>query len=175
MRIPVNSNSLTEQPGVASAPSPEVVTVQHHLEDAMETRSKIDFISDRASNEWRKPIVFSTPIRWSEIVGACEGHVVQEVDLTDTILGCRFNGERNEPGVLSSPQEEQDELPELLDFSIDVERMLACGESLQQDRPKGKLLNFEVPAHMKTVSPAKLVNSSDSTGTAAKVIEFRRP
>jgi hypothetical protein len=39
MRTPLTSGSLTE-PGVGSAPSPEVNTVGHHIEDAMEIRSK---------------------------------------------------------------------------------------------------------------------------------------
>jgi hypothetical protein len=64
---------------------------------------------------------------------------------------------------------------ELLDFSVDIEQMLASGDSLQQDRPKCKVLQFELPAHMKAVPPANLVNSSNSTGKAAQVIEFRRP
>jgi hypothetical protein len=53
--------------------------------------------------------------------------------------------------------------------------MLVSGDSLQQDRPKCKVLQFELPAHMKAVPPANLVNSSTSTGKAAQVIEFRRP
>ncbi|HEY4045626.1 MAG TPA: hypothetical protein VGM27_02065 [Acidobacteriaceae bacterium] len=143
---------------------------------------KTDFISDHPSRERGKLIPWNTPIRRRESVGTYGGgarHLVQVIDLADidswrdleAILNCRFDSARHEPAVLLSPQEA---LPDLLDFSIDIEQMLTNGDSLQHDPPKGKVLKFELPAHMKAVAPANLVNSSNSTGTAAKVIEFRR-
>jgi hypothetical protein len=121
-----------------------------------------------------KPL--NPPTRRHEIVSTCSAcgrQLVQEVSLADANLGCRFDSSRDEPGVLSFRQRE--ELPALLDFSIDIEQILASGDSPQQDRPKGKVLKFEVPVNMKAMPPANLVNSSNSTGTAAEVIEFRRP
>ena len=168
MRMPITSDSLTGQPGVGSAPSPEVDTVQHRAEDALEKRLAADSICDHAPHESSNPIPLNTSIRRHKTVGicgACGRHLMPKVDPGD-------DSARDEPGVLSSPQEE--ELPELLDFSINIEQMLASGDSLQQDRPKGKLLKFEVPEHMRAVPPVKLVDSSNSMGTAAKVIEFRR-
>jgi hypothetical protein len=99
-------------------------------------------------------------------------HLVQEVNLADAILVCRLNRRATNPE--SSALHEKEELPELLDFSIDIEKILGSCDSLQQERPKGRVLKWEVPVHMKTMPPANSVTSSNSTGTA-KVIEFRRP
>jgi hypothetical protein len=154
MRTPVNPDSLIEQLELFSAPSPELDPVQHHVGHDLEKRFQTDFISNGALHEQSKLIPLSTPRRCPEIAGSCgagERHVVQVFDLADI------------------------DSTELLDFSIDIEQMLASGESLQQDRPKCKVLKFELPAHMKAVHPANLVNSSSSTGKAALVIELRRP
>lgn len=139
MRTPVNPDSLIEQLQPFSAPSPEIDPAQHHVEHDLETRFQTDFISNDALHEQSKLIPLSTPRRCREIAGTCaagERHVVQVFDLADI------------------------DSTELLDFSIDIEQMLASGDSLQQDRPKCKVLQFELPAHMKVLPPANLVNSS---------------
>jgi hypothetical protein len=108
MQTSITSDSLTEHPGVGSAPSPEVDTVQDYLEDAMKKRLETDFISDRAQHERSNPIALNTPIQWHEIVGICDAcgrHFMQKLGLADAIPGCRFDSARDEPGVLNSPQE----------------------------------------------------------------------
>lgn len=191
MRTPITSDFLVERCGMGSVPSPEMDTVQHRVEDVVEKSLRTDLMSDHASHERNKPIPLSTPIPWRDVVGSHgdgERYLVQVVDLADigspgnlpAIPGSRFDSARDENGVLSSRQEALPELLDssidsLLDFSIDIEGLLAKRDSVEQDRPKGKLLKFELPARMKGVPPARLVDSSNSTGTAPKVIEFRRP
>jgi hypothetical protein len=183
VRIPITIISSTEQPGVGSAPSPELHTVKQHVQGANENYLKTDYISDHLAHELSEPIPLSTPTRWNENVdtrGTGEQCLVQVVDLADMvsqrdlegILDRRSDTPRDQLELFSSPQEA---LPELLDFSIDIEQILASGDSLQQDRPKGKLLKFEQAAHLKAVPPVDVVDSSNSTRTPAKIIEFRRP
>ena len=139
MRTPVNPESLIEQLELFSAPAPEIAPVQHHVEHDIEKRFRTDFISNDALHEQSKLIPSSTPRRCREIAGTCgagERQVAQVFDLADI------------------------DFTELLDFSIDIEQMLASGDSLQQGRAKCKVLQFELPAHMKVVPPANLVNSS---------------
>ena len=178
MQTPVTSESLTsltDRLGVGSAPSPEVDTPQPHVEHTMVKRSKTDFTSGHAVHEGNQPIPFKSPIRPYHIVDNYDAYgrcLVQEVDLTDAILVCRLNMRAAHPE--SSTLDEEEELLELLDFGIDIEKILGSSDSLQQERPKGRMLKFEVPARMKAMPPANFVHSSNSTG-AVKVIEFRRP
>jgi hypothetical protein len=171
MRIPITPDSSIERH--------EVVTMQHHIEDDLENRTQASVMSDDLPNEHSKLVPLSTPIPWCEIAGtsgAGQRYRVHVIDLADVdsklnleaTLGCRVDSERDDAGDPSSPQEA---VPELLDFSIDIEQMLGNGDSVQQDRPRGKVLKFELPAHMKAMPPASLVNS----GKPARVIEFRRP
>ena len=173
MRIPITSNSsiaTNNQPPMGSASSRATDSVQRCDESDSEQHQKGDLISNHAALEWRSEPI--TPIQRIEIVGVGgdgERYLVHAMDLADmdscrkfeAVLDCfDRTGERS-----GAPQ---DELPELLDFSIDLERMLANGEPVLQGRPKGILLNFEPPPHVKT-------SSGDNSRGPAKVIEFRRP
>jgi hypothetical protein len=132
--------------------------------------------SESALHEVSKPIPWNTRLRWHQIAsisGAGGRHPVPEANLADAMLDCRSDSAPDDPG-LAAPCE-REELPDLLDFSIDIEQLLAGSGSLQQARLDGKVLKFEVPLHMKGVRSANLVDSSSSAGAAAKVIEFRRP
>lgn len=132
--------------------------------------------SESALHERSKPTPLNTRLRWHQIAsisGAGGRHFVPEANLADAMLDCRSDSTPDEPG-LAAPCE-KDELPDLLDFSIDIEQLLASSDSLQQARLKGNVLKFEVPLHMKGMRCAKLVDSSNSAGAAAKLIEFRRP
>jgi len=173
MRIPITSNSsiaTNNQRALGSAASPATDSVQKCVESDREQHAKSDSISPAAHEQRSKAV---TPIQRVEIVGVGgdgERYLVHVADLTDmdscrkleAVLDYCFDRTSERPG---SPQEE---LPELLDFSIDLERMLANGEPVLQDRPKGTLLNFELTPPMKTSSGA------NSRGPA-KVIEFRQP
>jgi hypothetical protein len=134
--------------------------------------------SESALHERSKPIPLNTRLRWHQIAaisGAGARHLVSEANIKDAMLGCRSDSSTQEqPGFAAAPCETE-EIPDLLDFSIDIEQLLAGSDSLQEARPKGKVLKFEVPSHMKGMRSANLVDSSNSAGTAAKVIEFRRP
>jgi hypothetical protein len=121
-------------------------------------------------------------IRCIEIVstgGAIEQHLVQAVDLAETdawrnvqsILGRGLDFVCDEPGVHCLPQEA---LSGFQEFNVGIEQTPADPDSVEQDHPKGKVLTFQRPPHMKPVPPRKFV-ASDSTGTSAKIIEFRRP
>ena len=174
MRIPITSNSsiaTNNQPPMGSASSPATDSVQRCDESESEQHQKGDLISNHAARERRSEPI--TPIQRIEIVGVGgdgERYLVHAMDLADmdscrkfeAVLDYCFDrtGERS-----GAPQ---DELPELLDFSIDLERMLANGEPVLQGRPKGIVLNFEPPPHVKT-------SSGDNSRGPAKVIEFRRP
>src|ERR1700739_2289768 len=117
--------SLTDQQGVGSAASPEVDTPQPHVEHTVEKRSKTDFVCDLALHEGSEPIRSTTPIRPHEIVdnyGPYGRHLVQDVNPADIILVCRLNMHEATIPELSAPHEEE-ELPELLDFSIDIEQI----------------------------------------------------
>jgi hypothetical protein len=177
MQTSVSSESLTSltgQHGVGAAPSPQLDTSQPHTEHTIEKRSKSDFTSDHVLHEGSKPIPFKAPRRPHEMVddyGAYGRHLVEEANQADAVLLFRLN--RRAPLEFSDLHEEE-ELPELLDFSIDIENLLGSCDSLQQERPKGRVLKWEVPAHRKAMPPGNLVTSSNSTGPA-KVIEFRRP
>jgi hypothetical protein len=123
--------------------------------------------SESALHERSKPTPLNTRLRWHQIAsisGAGGRRFVPEANLADSTP--------DEPG-LAAPCE-KDELPDLLDFSIDIEQLLASGDSLQQAQLKGNVLKFEVPLHMKGMRCAKLVDSSNLAGAAAKPIEFRR-
>jgi hypothetical protein len=120
-------------------------------------------------------IPFRTPTRPHENVdnyAASGRHSVQEVKLGDAILVCRLDTRTTKPEFATL--HEKEELPDLLDFNIDIEKILDGSDSLPQERPKGRVLKWEVPAYMTAMPPANFVNSSNST-RAAKVIEFRRP
>ena len=174
MRIPITFNSsvaTNNQPDTGSASSPVMDSVQECVESHGEKHLKSDSISRRAPHE--PPSKAITPIQRIEIVGVGgdgERYLVHAADLTDmgscrkfeAMLDYCFDRTSEKPGSTL------ENVPELLDFSIDLEQMLANGESLQQDRPKGTLLNFELPPHMKT-------SSGDNSQGPAKVIEFRRP
>jgi hypothetical protein len=110
---------------------------------------------DSAPHQRSKPIPLNTRLPWHQIAsitGAGRRRFVPEANLA-----------------------EQDEVPDLLDFSIDIEQLLAGSDSLQPARLTDNVLKFEVPLHRKESVCARLVNSSNSTGAAAKLIEFRRP
>jgi hypothetical protein len=130
----------------------------------------------------------SLPETWNNLIrclevfgtgGAIEQHLVQAIDLAEmdawrnvqAILSCGFDCVRDESGVLGLPQEA---LSGFLDFNVDIEQIPLEPHSVEQKRPKGKVLKFERPPHMRAVPPRNLV-ASDSTGTSAKIIEFRRP
>jgi hypothetical protein len=133
--------------------------------------------SESALHERSKPIPLNTRLRWRQIAAiSCAGarHLVSEASLKDAMLDCRSDSTQEQPGFAAAPCETE-EKPDLLDFSIDIEQLLAGSDSLQEARPKGKVLKFEVPSHMKGMRSPNLVDSSNSAGTAAKVIEFRRP
>jgi hypothetical protein len=138
----------------------------------------------------KQPRTGSAPLpeRWNNLIrcleivstgGAIEQDFVQAVDLAETdawrnvqtILGCGLDFVRDESAVLGLPQEA---MSGFLDFNVDIEQMPLEPHSIEQKRPKGKVLKFERPAHMRAVPPRNLV-ASDSTGTSAQIIEFRRP
>ena len=178
MQTPVTSESLTtlaDQQGTDSARSSEVETPQAHVTHTMEKPSKTDFTSGQPLHERSKPIPFNAPTGPHEIVDSYAPygrHLVQGANLADGIVICRLSRRATKP-EFTAPHETE-EFPELLDFSIDIEEILGSSDSLQQERPKGRVLKFEVPPHMKAMPPASFVKPSNSTG-AAKVIEFRRP
>ena len=128
------------------------------------------------------PETWNNLIRSLEVVGAggtIEQHLVQAVDLADmdawrnvqTILGCGLDFVRDEPGVADLPQEAPSGF---LEFKVNIDQTPSDPDSVEQNHPKGKVLKFERPPHMRAVSPRNLV-ASDSTGISAKIIEFRRP
>ena len=187
MRIPVTSNSSiakNQQPDIGSTSSPVMNSVQKHAESGIGQHLKSDFMSQSAVHERpNEPAHPSEPIRRFEIAGVCSDggrHLLQVVDLADVdsfrklgaILDCAFDGAADQPCASSSQPEDS---AELLDFSIDLEQMLANKHSPEQDRPKGILLKFESLAHMKTAPGGNSRRLSTSTGSPAKVIEFRRP
>ena len=188
MHTPISSDpsmATNKQPRIGLALFPEMETVQHDVQDGIETRLVLqaDSISTNASDErTRKLIPWSNLIRCLEVIGtggAIEQHLMQAVDLAEmdawrnvqAILGCGFVCARDESTALSLPQEA---LSGFLDFNIDPEQTPAEPDSIEHNRPKGKVLTFERPPHMKSVQPRNLV-SSDSTGTSARILEFRRP
>jgi hypothetical protein len=174
-----------KQPRIGSALFPEMEAVQHDVQDGIETPLVLeaDSISTNASDErTRKLIPWSNLIRCLEVVGtggAIEQHLMQAVDLAEmdawrnvqAILGYGFACARDESTALSLPQEA---LSGFLDFTAGIEQIPLGPDYIEQNRPKGKLLTFEQPPHMKPVQPRNLV-SSDSTGTSARILEFRRP
>ena len=174
MRIPITSNSsiaTNNQPAMGSASSPATDSVPKCDESDSVQHQKGDLITNQAARERRSEPI--TPIQRIDIVGVGgdgERYVVYAMDLADmdscrkleAVLELCFDRTSERSG---SPQ---DELPELLDFSIDLEKMLADREPVLQDRPKGTVLNFELPPHVKT-------SSGDNSRGPAKVIEFRRP
>lgn len=173
MRIPITFNSsiaTNDQRDTGSTSSPVTDSARKLVESDSEQAFTSDSINSHAARE--RPSKPTPPIRWLELVGFGddgERYLVYAADLNnmdscrkfEAVLDYCFDGRSGKPG---SPQ---DELPELLDFSIDLEKMLANGEPLQQDRPKGILLNFELPPHMNTESGA------NSRGPA-RIIDFRR-
>jgi hypothetical protein len=177
--------TINKQPRAVSVLLPETDTLPHDVQDGIEKRLVLeaDSISSDAPDERRKKLIpWSNLIRCLEVVGtggAIEQHLVQSVDLQETdacrneeaILGCGLDNAGDESGVIRLPQEA---LSELLDLNIDVQRTLGDPVFLEQSRTKGTVLKFELPPHMKAVPPRNLV-ASNSTGTSAKVIEFRRP
>ena len=188
MDTPISSDSLmaiNNETRMGSALFPEMETMQHDAQDGIETRLvlKTDSISTNASDErTRKLIPWSNLIRCLEVIGiggAIEQHLIQAVDLAEmdawrnvqAILGCGFACARDESTALSLPQEA---LSGFLDFKVDIEQIPLGQDSIEQNRSKGKVLTFERPPHMKPVQPRNLV-SSDSTGTSARILEFRRP
>ena len=188
MHTPISSDPLmaiNNETRMGLALFPEMETVQHDVQDGIETRLvlKADSISTNASDErTRKLIPWSNLIRCLEVIGtggAFEQHLMQAVDLAEmdawrnvqAILGCSFVCARDESTVLSLPQQA---LSGFLDFNIDPEQTPAEPDSIEQNRSKGKVLTFERPPHMKSVQPRNLV-SSDSTGPSARILEFRRP
>ena len=174
MRIPITFNSsiaTNDQPDTGSASSPVVPSVQKCIESDSEQRVNSVSVSSHAAHGLRSIAI--TPIQRIEIVGVGgdgERYLVHASDLTDMDSCRKFEAMLDYcfDRTSEKPRSPQEELPELLDFSIDLEQMLANGGSLQQDRPKGTLLNFELPPHMKT-------SSGDNSRGPAKVIEFRRP
>jgi hypothetical protein len=176
MQTPVTSESLTtlaDQQRTDSARSSEVETPQAHVTHTMEKRSETDFTSGQPLHERSKLIPFDMPTGQHEIVDSYAPYgVVQGANLADAIVICRLSRRATKP-EFTAPHETE-EFPELLDFSIDIEEILGSSDSLQQERPKGRLLKWEVPLHMKAMPPASFVKPSNSTGVA-KVIEFRRP
>jgi hypothetical protein len=176
MQTPVTSESLTtlaDQQRTDSARSSEVETPQANVTHTMEKHSKTDLTSGQPLHERSKLIPFDIPTGQHEIVDSYAPYgVVQGANLADPIVICRLSRRATKP-EFTSPHETE-EFPELLDFSIDIEEILGSSDSLQQERPKGRLLKWEVPLHMKAMPPASFVKPSNSTGVA-KVIEFRRP
>ena len=188
MQTPISSDPLkaiTNQPRIGLALFPEMETVQQDVQDGIEKRLVLeaDSISTNASDErTRKLIPWSNLIRCLEVIGTgggIEQHLMQAVDLAEmdawrnvqAILGCGFACTREESTALSLPQEA---LSGFLDFDVDIEQIPLRPDSIEQNRSKGKVLTFERPPHMKPVRPRNLV-SSDSTGTSARILEFRRP
>jgi hypothetical protein len=161
---------------MSSASLPEMYAVQHGVQDGMEKCSSRDA---EVPHELRSKLIpWRNLIRSLEVVGTSldsEPHVVQVVDLAEmdswrdveAILGCGLDSAGDESGVINLPQETS---PELLDLDIDIERSL----DREQNRPKGKLLMFELPPHTNPVPP-RILFASNSTGTPAKVIGFRPP
>lgn len=174
MRIPITSNSSVannQQPELGSASSLVMDSVQKCVESDSEQHVKSDSISRRAADEQRSKAI--TPIQRIEIVGVGgdgERYLVHAADLTDMDSCRKFEAVLDYCSDRTSekPGSPQEELPELLDFSIDLEQMLTNGEPVAQDRPKGTLLHFGLPPHMK-------ISSGDYSRGPAKVIEFRRP
>jgi hypothetical protein len=128
------------------------------------------------------PEMWRNLIRCLEIVGTAgsiEQPLVQMVDLGETdawrnvqtILGCGLDLVRYESDVLDLPKEA---LSGFLEFDVDIEQTPLEPCSVEQNRPKGKVLTFERPPHMRAVPPRNLL-ASGSTGTSAEIIEFRRP
>jgi len=152
VQTPISSDSLiaiNKQPRTGSAPLPEM---------------------------WRNLI------RSLDVVstgGAIEQHAMQAVNLADmdawrnvqTILGCGLDLVRYESDVLDLPKEA---LSGFLEFDVDIEQTPLEPRSVEQNRPKGKVLKFERPPHMRAVPTRNLV-ASGSTGTSGEIIEFRRP
>lgn len=156
---------------MGSASSPAMDSAQKCVESDREQHVKSDSISGHAAHEQRSKAI--TPIQRVEIVGVGsdgERYLVHVADLTDMDSCRKFEAVLDYclDRTSEKPDSPHEELRELLDFSIDLEHMLANGEPVQQDRPKGTLLNFELPPYMKT-SPG-----ANSRGPA-KVIEFRQP
>jgi hypothetical protein len=114
------------------------------------------------------------------VAGGGESHLVQVFDLTEVdswravgaFTAVRFDDTRRDAEIPSSQAEE---LPELLDFSIDLEGILAEADALKPPRAPGKVLKFERPAHMKAAPRADLSNATSTTGLTARVLEFPRP
>jgi hypothetical protein len=188
VQTPISSDSLMatdKQPRMDSALFPEMDTAQHGVQDGIEKRLVLeaDSISSDAPDERRKRLIpWSNLIRCLEVVGtggAIEQHLVQAVDLAETdawrnveaILGCGFDSARDESGALGLPQEA---LPELLNYNIETEQTLADPDFLEQKRPKGKVLKFEVPPH-NAGSASSQFGCVERNGTPAKMLEFRRP
>ena len=188
MHTPISSDPLmgtNKQPRIGLALFPEMETVQHNVQDGIEKRLVLeaDSISTNAPDERTKKLIpWNNLIRCLEVIGtggAIEQHLMQAVDLAEmdawrnvqAILGCGFACTRDESAALSLPQEA---LSGFLDFDVDIEQIPLKPDSVEQNRPKGKMLTFERPPHMKPVQPRNLV-SSDSTGTSARILEFRRP
>lgn len=188
MHTPISSDPLmgtNKQPRIGLALFPEMETVQHNVQDGIEKRLVLeaDSISTNAPDERTKKLIpWNNLIRCLEVIGtggAIEQHLMQAVDLAEmdawrnvqAILGCGFACTRDESTALSLPQEA---LSGFLDFDVDIEQIPLKPDSVEQNRPKGKVLTFERPPHMKPVQPRNLV-SSDSTGTSARILEFRRP
>ena len=188
METPIPSDSLmaiNNETRMGSALFPEMETMQHDVQDGIEKRLvlKTDSISTNASDDrTSKLIPWSNLIRCLEVVGtggAIEQHLMQAGDLAEmdawrnvqAILGYGFAFARDESTALSLPQEA---LSGFLDFKVDIEQIPLGPDSIDQNRSKGKVLTFERPPHMKPVQPRNLV-SSDSTGTSARILEFRRP
>jgi len=177
--------AINNQPRIGLALFPEMETVQHDAQDGIETRLVLqaDSISTNAPDErTRKLIPWSNLIRCLEVVGtggAIEQHLMQAVDLAEmdawrnvqAILGCGFACAPDESTALSIPEEA---LSGFLDFKVDIEQIPLGLDSIEQNRSKCKVLTFERPPHMKPVQPRNLV-SSVSTGTSARILEFRRP
>ena len=138
----------------------------------------------------KQPRTGPTPLpeRWNNLIrclevvstgGAIEQHVVQAVDLAETdawrnvqtLLSCGIDFVHDEAAVVGLPQEA---LSGFLEFDVDIEQTPLEPRSVEQNRPKGKVLKFERPPHVRAVPPRNLV-ASGSTGTSAEIIEFRRP
>jgi hypothetical protein len=139
---------------MGSALFPQMDSVQLDVLAGIEKRLVLqaDSISNHAPDERRRKLIpWSKLIRSLEIAGAGganEPHPAQVVDLAE------------------------------MDSWRDLEAILDCGFDHARDESrvlsrKGEMLKFEPPPYMKAVHPRNLV-ASNSTGTSARVLEFRR-